>query len=107
MAFVGRGEVEAAVRREALHGGEAVAVAGRPAAQRGLGVDAAGARDDHRGREQLREVSLEVGRRARAGAATRDVDAVERLAERAGVEPDRRGLAEQLVRVEQRRQARA
>ena len=41
---VERGEVEVALEREVLHRLEAAAVVGGPAAQRGLGVDAAGAR---------------------------------------------------------------
>ena len=100
------GEVEVAGGGEVLHGLEAAAVARGPAAQRGLGVDAAGAGDDDRGGEQLGEIGFEVGDPPRAEPADRGVDAVERFVERAGLEPDRRRLAEQLVRVEQRRQAR-
>ena len=98
------GEVEVAGDGEPLHGLEAAAVGGGPAPQRGLGVDATGAGDHDRGGQQLSEIGLEVVA-ALAEAADRDVDAVERLVEVTGIEPDRRRLAEQLVGVEERRQS--
>ena len=62
------------------------AVGRGPAAQRGLGVDATGAGHDHRRRQHLREVGLEV---VAAGAqpGDRGVDAVEGLVEAAGSRP--------------------
>ena len=103
-AWVEGGEVEVAGLRELLHRLEPATVGRGPAPQRGLGVDTAGARHHHRRREHLGEIGLEVVAPG-AQAGDRDVDAVEGFAEVAGIEPDRRRLAEQLVRVEQRRQA--
>ena len=79
------------------------AVGRGPAAERGLGVDATGAGHHDRRRQHLREVGFEVVATG-AQPGDRGVDAVERLAEAAGVEADRRRLAEQLVGVEERRQ---
>ena len=89
------------VRRELLHAHETFAEARRPAPQRGLGVDPARAGEHHRGREQIAERGLGRRRVRVAERVERDRRTVQRLGVRARLEPDRRGLAVQLVCVEQ------
>ena len=84
---------------------EAVTEPGRPAPQRRLGVDAPGPGQHDRRREQVAERGLGPAGVRGAQRVDRDRGPVERLGVVAGREPDRRGLAVELVRVEQRRQA--
>ena len=89
-----------------FHGLETAAVVRGPAAQRGLGIDAARPGDHDGAGEELREIGFEVVAPG-AQACHRGVDPGQGLVATAGIEPDRGRLAEQLVGVEQRRAGRA